>query len=76
VDRLDDGKLIGDRGHPRQELRNFRAALAVSFERVARSRDVGMPAQKRESFALDELLRARLAIVFVERRFVLEQINL
>src|SRR6185503_5109888 len=35
VYRLDDGKLIGDRGHPRQELRDFRAALAVSLERVA-----------------------------------------
>src|SRR6185436_6330319 len=63
-------------GHAWQELRDLRAALAVSFERVARSRDVGMPAQERESLADDELVRARLAIVSLERRLVLEKINL
>ena len=77
VERSDDRDLVGDRRKMRQQFRELGARLAVLLERERRSEQPRRSLDEREPLAFrDELRRNLLAVVLLQRRLVVEQIEL
>ena len=75
--RSDDGNLVGMLGQVRQELGDLGARLPVAREIERRSEQAGRALDERETFALgDETRRDLLAVVLLQQRLVVEEIDL
>ena len=65
VHRLDDGDIVDNRRQVRQQVRELRAALAVTREVVRRAQQFRRSFDEREPLALDDILRNRPAVVLI-----------
>ena len=73
VHRLDDGDVVGHVGEVRQQLGQFRAALAVPGELELRAEQLGVGVDERGAIALEQIGRRQLAVPFGQFRLVVEQ---
>ena len=77
VHRADDGDVVGDGRQVRQQLRELGARLAVLLERERRAEQARRALDEREPLSLRNELRGNLlAVVLLQRRLVVEQIEL
>src|SRR5213595_698983 len=74
--RSHDGYVIHDGSEMRQQIRKFRSALPVASKRMRRAQQFRGAFDKSEALALDNVLRNRLPIVFIQGRLVVEQVEL
>jgi hypothetical protein len=77
MQRPDDRDVVGGLRGVRQQLRDFGAAGAVTREAVRRPEELRRPLDERESLAFrEELVGNRAAVVLLQRRLVIEEIDL
>ncbi len=74
--RLDHGEVVDHARQMLPELAELDARLAVAGERERRAQHVGHARDEGEPLALEQLLRAGLAVVLAERGLVVEQVEL
>ena len=77
VHRADDRDVVGNRREMRQQLGQLRSRLAVSLERERRPEQPRRALDEGEALALrNELRRDLLAVELLQRRLVVEEIEL
>jgi hypothetical protein len=76
VHRLDERHVVGDALQPGEQTGNRRAGISVAFEGVWRRQKFGHAFDESETLALDEAVGDGLSVVFLELRFVVEEVNL
>jgi hypothetical protein len=74
--RFDDGDIVDHRRQMGEQVRKLRAALAVTCKGMRRAQQFRRSFDEREPLALDDVLRNRLAVVLIELRLVIEQVEL